>query len=489
MSMNLFNKLSKLNKKITNIKLSNIKKVAFTSLFATSIAFGYSSNSLAGAGLTTVYYVYLNNEYIGTISNKNVLNKVVEDKVEQLKEVYKNKDIAVGSQLSYIPEQVFRSTANDQSVIDKIQNDLKPLADAAAVVIGDKSAVYLENEKMAQEVVQSLKLQYVSKEQLEELEARQKSPNVSLVPLKENESRLLDVSFSENVSVKKEKITPDKIFTVVEALKYIKKGTLEEVKYKVQDGDVLGTIASDHNLKLEQLLNLNPGLTEDSVIKIDQELNVTVPKPLVRVMVEKEVYLKEEIPFERQVRENADMYKGDTKVQQEGKVGLRAVNYVVSEQNGKPVKKQVIKEDVLVAPFNHIVLKGTKVIPSRGEGSFSWPTSGGYISSNMGYRWNKMHKGIDIARPSNYTIKAADNGIVVFAGWDGGYGKKVVVDHQNGYRTVYAHLSAIDVNVGQTVPKGSALGQMGSTGDSTGTHLHFEVYRNGALVNPLNYIK
>ncbi|HYK74232.1 MAG TPA: M23 family metallopeptidase, partial [Pseudoneobacillus sp.] len=124
-----------------------------------------------------------------------------------------------------------------------------------------------------------------------------------------------------------------------------------------------------------------------------------------------------------------------------------------------------------------------------GDGSFVLPTVGGYISSNMGYRWNKMHKGIDIARPSNRTIKTVDNGVVVFAGWDGGYGNKIIVDHQNGYRTVYAHLSSIEVNVGQTVPKGSQIGVMGSTGDSTGTHLHFEVYRNGALVNPLKYLR
>ncbi|HLO13141.1 MAG TPA: peptidoglycan DD-metalloendopeptidase family protein, partial [Pseudoneobacillus sp.] len=174
-----------------------------------------------------------------------------------------------------------------------------------------------------------------------------------------------------------------------------------------------------------------------------------------------------------------------TKVKQEGQEGLRAVTYVVSKQNGVLVKKQTVKEDILSNPVKKVVLRGTKVIPSRGEGSMVWPVSGGYVSSQMGYRWNRMHKGIDIARPSDRTIKAADNGVVIFAGWDGGYGNKIIVDHQNGYKTVYGHLAEIDVNVGQTVPKGSKIGVMGSTGDSTGVHLHFEVYKNGALVNPL----
>lgn len=477
--------INKFPRCLTKVKMPNFKKVAFTSLVASSFALGIASNPLADEGLTTVYYVYLNNEYIGTISDKNVVDEVVEEKTEQFQEIYKDYDLSIESQLSYIPEQVFRSNANDESVKETLENKLKPQIEAAAVTFGDVS-IYLENEQLAQNVINGLKLKYVTEEQLQELELRKKVPSTSLPQLKENETRILDVYFSKMVSVKKEKISPDKIFTVAKALKYIQKGTLEEKKYKVQEGDVLGTIASDHNLKLSQLLDLNPGMTENSMIKIDQELNVMVPEPIVKVMVDKEVFLKEEIPYPKQVEENANMYKGDTKVKQEGKEGLRAVTYRISQQSGQTVKKETIQEKVLSEPVAYIVMKGTKVIPSRGDGSFVWPTVGGYVSSNMGYRWNRMHKGIDIARPSNRTIKSADNGVVVFAGWDGGYGNKIIVDHQNGYRTVYAHLSSIHVNVGQTVPKGSQIGVMGSTGNSTGIHLHFEVYRNGALINPNN---
>ncbi|WP_442597209.1 peptidoglycan DD-metalloendopeptidase family protein [Neobacillus sp. D3-1R] len=484
----MFKNLKNLPRCLTKASLPSIKKVAFTSLVASSFALCMANNPLASEGLTTVYYVYLNNEYIGTISDKDVVKEVVEEKSEQFKEMYKEYDLSLESQLSYIPEQVFRSNADNELVKDTLQDELKPKVDSAAVTFGDAS-VYLENEQMAQEVIDGLKLKYVTEEQLQELELRKKVPSTSLPALKENETRILDVYFSENVSIQKEKVSPNKIFTVAEALKYIQKGTLEEKKYIVQDGDVLGSIASDHQLKLKQLLDLNPGMTEDSMIKIGQELNVMVPEPLVRVMVDKEVFLKEEIPYPKKVEENDNMFKGDTKVKQEGQTGLRAVTYRISQQSGHTVKKQAIQEKVLSEPVAYIVMKGTKVIPSRGDGSFVWPTVGGYISSNMGYRWSKMHKGIDIARPSNRTIKAADNGVVVFAGWDGGYGNKIIVDHQNGYRTVYAHLSSIGVNVGQTVPKGSQIGVMGSTGDSTGTHLHFEVYKNGALVNPLNYIR
>ncbi|MDQ7860051.1 M23 family metallopeptidase [Peribacillus frigoritolerans] len=113
---------------------------------------------------------------------------------------------------------------------------------------------------------------------------------------------------------------------------------------------------------------------------------------------------------------------------------------------------------------------------------------GGYISSKQGQRWGKLHKGIDIARPATRTITAADHGIIETAGNSGGYGNKITIDHNNGYKTVYAHLDSIDVKAGQKIEKGMKIGMMGSTGHSTGVHLHFEIYKNGSLVNPLNYI-
>ncbi|MDQ0201001.1 peptidoglycan DD-metalloendopeptidase family protein [Neobacillus ginsengisoli] len=171
-------------------------------------------------------------------------------------------------------------------------------------------------------------------------------------------------------------------------------------------------------------------------------------------------------------------------MKQVGQNGSKDVTYHISEQNGTTVMKDAISEQVLVPSINQIIVNGTRAISSRGEGTFAWPTAGGYVSSPMGFRWGKMHKGIDIARPSNPTIKAADNGIVVSAGWDnGGYGNMIVIDHQNGFQTIYGHLASISVRAGQSVEKGSSIGIMGQTGDATGVHLHFEVHKNGGLQN------
>jgi murein DD-endopeptidase MepM/ murein hydrolase activator NlpD len=378
------------------------------------------------------------------------------------------------------------STANDSHKVKRTAKAIDHKAQAAAIVIDGKPVVYLDSKNTAQDVIKKLKLQYVNEDQLTAVEAKSTSEQ----PLGQNETRILNLHLSADAAIEEVKAEPDQILSLDQAVNFLQKGTLEETKYRVKQGDVLGTIASEHQLKITDLIALNPGLTENSVLQIDQELNVTVLKPFVEVVVEKELNQQEEVPYQTEVTEDPNMANGESKVSQTGQAGLQSVTYHVIEQSGTAVKKDVTKQDIIKQPVNQIVVKGTKVIPSRGEGSFAWPAVGGYISSTMGYRWGKLHKGIDIARPSSPTIKAADNGVVVSAGWDnGGYGNKIVINHQNGFQTVYAHLSSIGVKAGQTVEKGSVIGVMGATGDATGVHLHFEVYKNGALQDPLSYIK
>ncbi|MEH7490995.1 M23 family metallopeptidase [Neobacillus niacini] len=471
-------------------KKQSLKTAVMTAFAASALIFSSVSASAAGSvKLTTVYHVYNNQQYIGTVSNKEVVEKIVEDKAAQFQESTKDLNLEFGSDIEYIKEQVFHSTANDTKTIQNLESSIKLQAEASSIVIDGQPVAFVDNQETAENVIKQLKLQFVTQEQLDEVEARKSAPAAELPPLQDNETRILDVRVSKNVSFDIESIAPDKIMSAEEAVTFLKKGTLEEKKYVAQSGDVLGTIANNHGLALADFLALNPGLTEDSVVNIGQEVNVTALKPYLEIIVEKEENRKEAIAFENQVVEDGNMPKGETKVQQEGKDGERTVNYRISTQNGVTVSNVVTSEAVLAEPVPHILVKGTKVIPSRGTGNLAWPTVGGYISSQQGQRWGKAHKGIDIARPSNRTIKAADNGKVVSAGNGGdGYGNKIVIDHENGLRTVYAHLDSIGVSVGQTVSQGSAIGVMGSTGNSTGVHLHFEVYKNGALQNPLNYV-
>jgi len=121
-----------------------------------------------------------------------------------------------------------------------------------------------------------------------------------------------------------------------------------------------------------------------------------------------------------------------------------------------------------------------------GGAQFIWPAGG---SLTQYFSW--YHPGIDVANRSGPGIAASDGGVVMVAGWpdSSGYGNRVVVDHGNGYRSLYAHLSNIYVSAGQTISRGQLIGQMGSTGRSTGTHLHLEIYYKGVALNPLTILK
>ena len=129
-----------------------------------------------------------------------------------------------------------------------------------------------------------------------------------------------------------------------------------------------------------------------------------------------------------------------------------------------------------------------------GTGSFTWPCpSCTYITSRVGYRWHpvsgqwKYHSGLDIGAAYGASIVAADGGTVTIAGVNGGYGNCVMIDHGNGYYTLYGHMSSIAVSLGQTVSKGSTIGYVGSTGVSTGPHLHFEVRQGTTILDPENW--
>ncbi len=112
----------------------------------------------------------------------------------------------------------------------------------------------------------------------------------------------------------------------------------------------------------------------------------------------------------------------------------------------------------------------------------------GTISSRYGSRWGATHTGLDIATSAGTPIKAAAGGTVTYAGWKGSYGNLVVVSHGNGVQTYYAHCSSILVSAGQSVSQGQTIAKVGSTGNSTGPHLHLEIRKNGTSLNPQNYL-
>lgn len=160
--------------------------------------------------------------------------------------------------------------------------------------------------------------------------------------------------------------------------------------------------------------------------------------------------------------------------------------------NGRETGREITSATVLTEPTEKVVAVGTKERPSwMPKGYFIWPVSG-RVTSGYGYRSifgsYSFHRGIDIAVPYGTRVAAADGGTVIYSGWQGTYGKLVIIDHGNGKQTYYGHNSSLLVSVGDKVYQGQTIAKAGSTGRSTGTHCHFEVHVNGSVVNPYNYL-
>jgi murein DD-endopeptidase MepM/ murein hydrolase activator NlpD len=185
---------------------------------------------------------------------------------------------------------------------------------------------------------------------------------------------------------------------------------------------------------------------------------------------------------------SSSLYKGQSIVKNPGQDGVKTVSSEVTMENGKVIQQKVIKETIIKKPVGKVIAKGTKDTIVAGVYCLSEISRGGSVTSEFGERWGKMHYGIDIAASSGTPIYAAYDGKVACAEWETGYGNVVKINHANGLQTIYGHCSHIDVKAGQTVKKGVRIAEVGSTGNSTGPHLHFEVRLNGKPQNPLKYL-
>ncbi|HEU5138751.1 MAG TPA: M23 family metallopeptidase [Bacillales bacterium] len=434
-----------------------------------------------------VYHVSVEGTEIGIVKKKKTIEKLIAKKVEEAEKAYPEYDFAIAENITYKLDRDFRPELNLRETIETLKEKLTVKAKALKLSVGDEVVGYVKDEDEAREALRQFQSKFISGEMMDQYIENSEAKDTPLEL--DNGALILDISLSKEVSLSDGKVYPYQIMSVHEAVRKLSKNKVKEQTYTVKEGDALSGIANQFDLSVEELAALNPDLNEDELLHIGDEVTVTAPEPFVKVVVKKAKTFNKAIPYETKVKKDDSMYKGDSKVVQEGKPGEKKVRYLITVKNGEVTGKQVDKETVLEEPTEKVVVEGTKVIPSRGTGDFTWPTIGGYISSYMGMRWGDFHKGIDIARPSNRAILAADNGTVVSAGWnDDGYGNRVVINHNNGFKTTYNHMSKILVHVGETVRKGEQIGVMGTTGDSTGIHLHFEVYRNGHLVNPMGYL-
>ncbi len=304
----------------------------------------------------------------------------------------------------------------------------------------------------------------------------------------------ISCTFAEDVEIKEEFVPTDEIMNLGHLAETLYSTKTAEVTYEVKKGDTWSEIANSHDLTSKELLALNPGYNINK-LQIGEVLTLSASVPyLTMTVVQRERYV-EDVMYDIEYTDSANMYKGDTKVTSAGQYGAADVVATVTYVNGEETERTVLSSVTLRQPVTEQQLRGTKDRPTwLPTGSFRWPVSG-RITSRFGGRkspggiGSTNHKGIDIAAPYGTPVYAADGGIVTYAGWMSGYGYLVRINHNNnGYETYYGHNSSLTVSVGDRVYKGQQIARVGSTGNSTGNHCHFEVRYNGVAKNPLNYL-
>lgn len=294
---------------------------------------------------------------------------------------------------------------------------------------------------------------------------------------------LRSVDFAEKVEIAEAYVSADEITPTDEAIDLVTKDTAKNEIYEVRSGDTLSVIANNNGLRVAEVLALNEGMSENTVLHEGDEIIITVPEPELSVETVEESTYQEEYYAEVQYIDNDEWYTTKTEVRQEEQAGYHEVTALITKKNGAEENRDVISETVLQEPVPKIVERGTQTPPT-----YIKPISGGRFTSGFKRRWGRMHKGVDWACPIGTAVMASCGGTVVQAGWFSGYGNCITIRHPDGKQTRYGHLSKILVSSGQKVTQGQKIALSGNTGRSTGPHVHFEIIINGSQVNPLPYL-
>ncbi len=410
------------------------------------------------------YEVIVDGENIGMVTDRSLVYDAIAEVRDEVK-------LYLGDEAKYEKEPVFvRRVVAERELLDldgiktALLSNVDTMVEGYVIYVDGEAVLGVSSEEAADWVLAHYKQRFAG----------------------EKISEDMSVDFCEPVAVKREFLHIALLETPEDAIEVLAGNKSELGTYTVEKDDTLWDIADKFGTTVEHILALNEAISEN--IREGMELKVEKPVPLLSVCTVQTVSLTEAVPYETEEIDDGSIYEGRTVVAREGQDGSAKVLARVTKVNGVETKKDVLESETLAEPVSRIVKVGTKERPpTTGSGTFIKPTYG-TLSSRYGARWNRKHNGIDIAGSYNSDIKAADGGIVTYADWMSGYGNYIIIDHENGYTTAYGHCASLTVSVGDRVAKGDVIAKMGNTGRSTGTHLHFEVKKNGAFVNPLEYV-
>ncbi len=425
-----------------------------------------------GMGIDYALAVTVSGEELGLVTSESVF----EDAREEVRQ-----RIAMGgeaAELNYHPEFTLRivsdadSYATAQSIADK-------LLVSSHESLSKGYGVYVDGEFVGA-VEDSRKVDSAMAEELGKYAAKLDDSVLEVYYTKE-------ITYQEGIFLTSTIIPEDQMLRKLTAL------SVTEGCCTVTESDTPELIAATHGMSVKELIRLNPRIV--NTFRAGMVLRINTYSRYIPIAYTKTMNVTSYIDYGTIKVETAALNLGVEKVISKGVIGERTSEVRVTYIDGTESSRETLSTAITKMPIPEQIGIGTyKAEPASsktvidGSGKFGWPVNGGYISDHFGGERN--HKGLDIAAPTGTEIYAAEGGTVYRAGWNsGGYGNYVIIDHPDGYRTVYGHCSSVVAYEGQEVEKGQLIAYVGSTGDSTGPHCHFEVRINNICQNPESYLR
>lgn len=298
---------------------------------------------------------------------------------------------------------------------------------------------------------------------------------------------LVSSEFTNELGIRPINVLLTSVQSNYDAMNLMTEGGKMEIYHIVEEGETLEGLSSTFGVEDVNIFNETNDELATDIVQGDKVCIHEEVDPVNVRMVEKGK-MKEIIEYETIKKESDDYYKGDTYTKQKGRNGEQIFEGTLTKEGGEVTDRDGTTRTVKKVR-NKIILVGTAERPKTAPtGTYGMPIQHYTLSSNFGYRWGRLHSGIDMAAPTGTPIYASDGGTVQRAGWYAGYGLCVEIDHENGRMTRYGHCSRLLVNVGDKVYQGQNIALVGNTGHSFGSHLHFEINLNGSPVNPRPYL-
>lgn len=490
--MNMITKSTQPNPNNSSRKLNKPLLVTVCGVVAL-VGVGFGSYKYVQANSVEYYNVLLNGKPIGEISSEQKVEQLIADKASQLeKEDTPIRYVLNENQVTYEPVKAYKKKPDDEGTLTRLSNMLQTHPIGVKVVVDGKEIGIVRDEETANLLLERVKNKYVPANIAKKSGVEVKSLSLKAAPAATEaaavpERMVTSVTFEEKVTTEVLDIQPDQLSDPEELYLKLTEGEPIPRTYTVKEGDCIGCIAAKLSIS-EELIYTNNSWIENDSLQIGDVLDLSESEPpLLSVKSVEQVTEVEAIEPPIEYKKSDSMKLGQQKVISQGYEGQQQVTYRLVKRNGALLEEEIIAKKLLKAAIPTVILKGTKVIRGEGSGKFSWPVLGARITSYMGKRWGRSHNGIDMIGKSS--ILAADEGVVEFAGYkSGGLGNAIIINHNNGFKTTYGHMKSLKVKKGQVVEKGDVIGIMGSTGRSTGTHLHFEIHLNGKLKNPTSYL-